>query len=249
MTNPATPVLETRTVTLSVPDGTTMPAYLARPAGKAAAAVLVLQEAFGVNSHIRNVTERFARAGYVALAPALFHRTDATFEGDYGDFSKIMPHMKALNDAGLAADVRAAHDWLTASAGGRASAVGSVGYCMGGRVSFLADAELPLRAAVSYYGGGIAPSPRAMLPDLLGRATDLHAPLLLIWGGLDKHIGKEQRRAVEDALTAAGKPSVHATFSRADHGFFCDERPSYEPKAARQAWALTLEFFASFMGG
>ena len=248
MTEPATPTLETRTVTLSVSDGTTMPAYLARPdAVESGAAVLVFQEAFGVNAHIRDVTERFARAGYTALAPALFHRTDPAFEGGYADFATVMPHMKALTDAGLAADVRAAYDWLTAADGGRAAVVGSVGYCMGGRVSFLADAELPLRAAVSYYGGGIAPSPHGLFPDLLGRASDLHAPMLLFWGGLDKHIGKDQRRAVEDALAAAGKDSTHVTFSKADHGFFCDERASYEPNAARQSWALTLAFFACFL--
>ncbi len=225
MTDTATPALETRTITLSVSDGTTMPAYLARPTGAdSRAAVLVFQEAFGVNAHIRDVAERFARAGYIALAPALFHRTDPAFEGNYGDFSAILPHMKALTDAGLAADVRAAYDWLTAADGGRAAVVGSVGYCLGGRVSFLADAELPLRAAVSYYGGGIAPNPRGMLPDLLGRARTCTAPVLLIWGGLDKHIGEDQRRAVEDALTAAGKNATHVTFSKADHGFFCDQR-------------------------
>ena len=247
MTDTATPALETRTITLSVSDGTTMPAYLARPTGAdSRAAVLVFQEAFGVNAHIRDVAERFARAGYIALAPALFHRTDPAFEGNYGDFSAILPHMKALTDAGLAADGRAAYDWLTAADGGRAAVVGSVGYCLGGRVSFLADAELPLRPPSRTTAAASPPIRAGCSPTCWG-APDLHAPVLLIWGGLDKHIGEDQRRAVEDALTAAGKNATHVTFSKADHGFFCDQRASYEPNAARQSWALTLEFFASFL--
>ena len=109
---------------------------------------------------------------------------------------------------------------------------------MGGRVSFIADSILPLHAAVSFYGGGIA-------PDLLNRAASLHAPILLIWGGLDKHITPELRRSVVETVAAQHKPYVNAEFSQADHGFFCDQRSSYEPKSARQAWALTLEFLRS----
>jgi carboxymethylenebutenolidase len=240
--------IETKTLTLAVPDGTAMPAFLARPAGPVRRpGVLVFQEAFGVNRHIRDVAERLARAGYVALAPALFHRTDAAFEGSYTDIGAVRPHMQALTDAGLAADGRAAHDWLTADDGDQTTAVGVVGFCMGGRVSFLADAELPLRAAVSYYGGGIAPGPQGLFPSLLPRARDLHAPLLLFWGGRDAHIGIDQTRAVEDTLRAAGKTYVQVTFSEAAHGFFCDERASYEPDAARQSWALTLAFFESYL--
>jgi carboxymethylenebutenolidase len=248
MTTPAAHDVETRTLMLAVPDGTAMPAFLARPAGPTPRpGVLVFQEAFGVNRHIRDVTERLARAGYAALAPALFHRTGAAFEGAYGDFGAVRPHMQALTDAGLAADTRAAYGWLTADDGGRAAAVGAVGFCMGGRVSFLAAAELPLRAAVSYYGGGIAPAPQGFFPSLLPRARDLHAPVLLFWGGRDTHIGIDQTRAVEDALRAAGKTYAQVTFSDAGHGFFCDERASYESDTARQSWALTLAFFESYL--
>ncbi len=238
--------IRTETVTLSVADGTRMPAYVARPAGGGnGKGLLVFQEAFGVNAHIRDVTERFAREGYTVLAPALFHRTGPDFEGSYTDFAPVMPHMQALTDEGQGADIRAAHAWLTAADGGGASAVGSTGYCMGGRASFLADALLPLQASVSYYGGGIAPG--GMFPDLLGRAKDLHAPILLFWGGADTHIPAAQTRAVEDSLIAAGKPYEMVTFPEADHGFFCDARASYNPDAARQAWALTLAFFETYL--
>ncbi len=248
MTAAGTPTLETRTVSLCVSDGTTMPAYLARPARtRSSAGLLVFQEAFGVNHHIRDVTERFARAGYTALAPALFHRTDAAFEGAYNQFVASRPHIQALTDTGLMEDIRAGYEWLAADGGGQCAAIGAVGFCLGGRVSFLADAEMPFRAAVSFYGGGIAPGGQRSLPDLLTRAVDLHGPILLFWGGLDAHIRFEQTRAVEDALHAAGKDYTQVTFSQADHGFFCDERDSYEPNAARQAWALTLAFFESYL--
>ncbi len=240
--------IHTETVTLNVSDGTTMPAYVAHPQeGGTRPGLLVLQEAFGVNAHIRDVTERFARAGYTAVAPALFHRTDPNFEGVYTDFAAVRPHMQGLTDDGQSADIKAAYDWLKSSAGGGVAKIGSIGYCMGGRASFLADAMLPLQASVSYYGGGIAPGPQPHFPDLLGRAPDLHAPILLFWGGKDEHIGIQGARAVEDAVRAAGKPYAQVVFSQADHGFFCDARASYNAEAAAQAWALTLSFLAAHL--
>lgn len=237
--------IKTETVTLNVSDGTTMPAYVARPTADGPhPGILVFQEAFGVNAHIKDVTERFAREGYTAIAPALFHRTDPNFKGLYTDFGPAMVHMQALTDDGQTADVHAAYQWLTTDGG--ASAVASTGYCMGGRTSFLADTLLPLKASVSYYGGGIAPS-EGGFPDLLGKAGDLHSPILLFWGGKDEHIGMKAVRAVEDALIAAGKPYEQMVFSLADHGFFCDVRASYNPEAARQAWVLTLEFLKTHM--
>lgn len=237
--------IQTTTVTLNVSDSTSMPAYVARPAhGGPAPGLIVLQEAFGVNAHIRDITERFAREGYVAVAPALFHRTDPHFEGLYTDFAAAMPHVKALTDDGQSADIRAAFDWLKSDAGGSAAKVGSIGYCMGGRASFLADTLLPLQASVSYYGGGIAAGAQPLFPDIRGRASDLHAPILLFWGGKDEHIGLDGARAVEDAIRATGKPYTQVTFSEADHGFFCDARASYSPEAAAEAWPLTLAFLA-----
>ncbi len=238
--------IKTETVNLTVSDGTTMPAYVARPTSSGLhPGILVFQEAFGVNAHIHDLCERFARAGYTAIAPALFHRTDANFKGLYTDFGPAMTHLTALTDDGQTADIHAAYQWLTTEAG--ATAVASTGYCMGGRTSFLADSLLPLRASVSYYGGGIAPSDGGPFPGLLEKAADLHAPILLFWGGLDEHIGTPQVQAVEAALKAAKKPYTQVVFSQADHGFFCDARASYNPDAARQAWALTLEFLATYV--
>jgi carboxymethylenebutenolidase len=238
--------IRTEYVTLKVSDGTVMRSWTARPAaGGARPGLLVFQEAFGVNAHIRDVTERFARKGYVAIAPELFHRTGAGFEGRYDDFPSTAPHTRALKVGEMEADERAAYDWLREHIGKQAL-VAAVGYCMGGRAAFLAGLTLPLGCAVSYYGGGIAPNPGN--PGLLGRAAELRCPILLFWGGKDKHILPEHRRAVNDTLTAEKKNFVDVEISDGDHGFFCDVRPSYNPTAAALAWSLTLDFLKTYSG-
>lgn len=236
---------KTEYVTLSVSDGTSMRAYVAHPEGTPRAGLLVFQEAFGVNAHIRDVTERFAREGYLAISPELFHRTAPGLEAGYTNFNEVMPHLQALTDAGLTADIQASYQWLKNGEAKNLS-VGATGYCMGGRTSILAALTEPLACAVSYYGGGIAPS--GFFPALLDRLKDLNAPTLYFWGGLDAHIGPDAVQAVESTLSGAKKDYVNVVFSAADHGFFCDARASYNPVAARQAWSLTLEFFNAHLG-
>ena len=114
----------------------------------------------------------------------------------------------------------------------------AVGYCMGGRAAYVANTALPLKAAVSYYGGG--------LPPLAGLAPKLSGPHLFFWGGLDHHIPDEHRRAIVNAVREAGKRYIDVVFSHADHGFFCDARASYNPDAAAQAWQLTQAFLNSY---
>jgi carboxymethylenebutenolidase len=233
----------TENVTLQVSDGTSMNAYVATPAeGAKAPGLLVFQEAFGVNAHIRDVTDRFARQGYVAIAPEMFHRTGPGFEGIYSNFPAVMPHMQALTPDGMIADARAAFDWLQKNPRVLPDATACVGYCMGGRVSFLANSAIPLKAAISYYGGGIAPA-------LLPRVAQQHAPMLFFWGALDSHIPKEHIRAIIDAMQEAKKTYVNVEFSDADHGFSCDARPSYKETAAKQAWEISLKFLDTYVKG
>jgi carboxymethylenebutenolidase len=228
-------------------DGSTMEAFVARPADDAVhPALIVLQEAFGVNSHIRDVAQRFGRDGYVTVAPELYHRTAKCFTASYTDFASAMPHFKALTEDGLTADLRATFGWLTSNDFVRPDAIASVGFCLGGRVSFLADAVLPLKAAVSFYGGGIAPT--ATSPGLLHHCPNLRAPILMFWGGKDQHIPPDQRRAVADALLAAKKRFVYVAFSDADHGFSNDERPSYNASASKLAWVMMMEFIRENVG-
>ena len=233
--------IQSENVTLKVSDGSSMNAYVATPAaGGKAAGLLVFQEAFGVNAHIRDVAERFAKLGYVAIAPELFHRTAPGFEGDYANFPGVMPHLQALTPDGIIADARAAFDWLQANPRVLPNATACIGFCMGGRASYLANAGLPLKAAVSFYGGGIVPA-------LLPRAADQHAPILFFWGSLDTHIPKEHVRAIVDAMQEAKKTFVNVEFSDANHAFFCDARPAYKETAAKQAWDLTLRFLSTYV--
>ncbi len=236
--------VSTEKIALQVADGTTMNAFVARPAepGKYPA-MLVLQEAFGVNAHIRDITQRVAREGYAAIAPELFHRTAPPgFEGSYDDFASVMPHTQAVTETGAANDIQAAFDWLRRHSQVMPDRIGSIGFCMGGRLSFLACATVPLRAAVSFYGARIAPA-------LLPRAASLHGPMLFFWGGMDKHIGQDQISAVIEECRRAGKPYVNVEISDADHGFFCDVRSSYNPAAAQEAWCLTRTFLETHVKG
>jgi carboxymethylenebutenolidase len=224
-------------VILKPSDGTEMHAYIAMPKGEGPfPGIIVYQEAFGVNGHIRSVADHFAAEGYVAIAPELFHRTAAPyFEGNYTDFAAIAPHFHGMSDKGLEADIFSVWDWLQAQPNVRKDQITSTGYCLGGRVSFYTNTLLPLKAAVSYYGGRIA-------PDLIRRADKLYAPMLFFWGGLDKHILPDQIDAVISGLKEVNKPYTNVVISTADHGFFCEARTSYNPQAANEAWALTLAF-------
>jgi carboxymethylenebutenolidase len=223
-------------------DGTRMAAYVARPQGGGRRpGLIVVQEAFGVNAHIRDVADRFAREGFTAIAPELYHRTAPGFEGRYDDFPSARPHYEAVTAETLTADLTAAHAWLIERGGVAEGNAAAIGFCMGGRAAFFAAAILPLKAAVSFYGAGIAPS-------LLDLVPKIAAPLLLVWGGRDGHIPPEQIAAVTGALRAAGKPFVNAEFSEAGHGFFCDARASYHAPSAASAWALALQFLKDRVG-
>ena len=233
--------VRTEKITLQVADGTSMNAYVATPAdGGPLPGLLVFQEAFGVNPHIRDVTERLAKQGYIAIAPEMFHRTGPGFECEYTNFPACKPHIEALTPEGMIADATSAYDWLQKNPRVLPNSTSSIGWCMGGRVSFLANSALPLKAAISFYGGGIAPT-------LLPRSFQLHAPMLFFWGGLDKHITVDQIRSVVDVMREAKKTYVNVEFSDADHGFFCDARGSYKETAAKQAWKLALSFLSTYV--
>jgi carboxymethylenebutenolidase len=234
---PSVDQIATRKTSLAVADGTTMDAYVARPANAGKhPAILVFQEIFGINAHIRDVADRFARAGLVAIAPELFHRSAAPgTEIAYNDGSTGMAHARTLTTEQLVLDIKSAYEFLAKDPGVHTDRIASVGFCMGGRVSFLACAKVPLQAAISFYGGGIAPT-------LLAHVAEFRAPILFFWGGQDKHIGQDQIRAVVDECKRLGKPYVNVEFSEADHAFFRDVGPTYHPGAASLAWNLMESF-------
>ncbi len=227
--------LETGYVEITVDSESTMPVYTAAPPGASECpGLLVFMEAFGVNSHIRDVVRRYARRGYVVASPDLYHRNEPGFEGSYTDLDPVMEQRNHVSANTLTADVEASYEWLYSDERTDGSFIGSVGYCMGGKTSFLANTTVPLQASVCYYGGGIS--------NLLDRVGDLQAPILFIWGGQDEHIGSENRRMILDTIQEEGHPHTQITFSEAGHGFACDARDSYHPQATRQALALTREF-------
>src|SRR2546429_5320990 len=166
--------MDTRTIELATIDGP-MSLYEARPEGDARGAVIVVQEAFGVNPYIEDVTRRFADTGYHAVAPHFFHRAGGG-TAPYTDFSKVIPLYEHLDDDGILVDVDAALAHLHAS-GWEDPSVGTVGFCFGGRVTFLVALRRPLRAAAGLYRGGIVPRRIPPLPPLVGENSQLPKPL------------------------------------------------------------------------
>ncbi|HEY8782556.1 MAG TPA: dienelactone hydrolase family protein [Mucilaginibacter sp.] len=225
-------------VNLEIADGTDMEAYTAIPAdalGRNSPGLILIQEAYGVNHHIRDVADRFAAQGFVVIAPELFHcSAPSYFEGSYSDFSAIMPHIQALTVEGNEADLKAAYHFLKHHELVNPANIFSIGYCMGGRVSFLANATLPLSAGVSYYAGNIK--------QVADKAADISGRHLFFWGGLDKHIGQDQIDAVINAMDKAGKEYINVKISYADHAFACDERPSYNKKLPKKHGHLRWRF-------
>ena len=140
--------------------------------------------------------------------------------------------MQAAKETTIESDVKATFAWLKANT--QVYKLASVGYCMGGRVSFLANSVLPLSAAISYYGGN--------MPSLLDRTAKLSGPMVLFWGERDQHIPAEHGNQVMTSMRESKKEYIDILFSNADHGFFCDARQSYEPNSARLSWDVVQSF-------
>jgi carboxymethylenebutenolidase len=218
-----------------------MELYEAVPDGPAAQAVIVIQEAFGVNDHIRDVTRRFADAGYHAVAPALFHRAGGGV-AEYGDMESVVKLIEGFTDDGVLVDVDATRDHL-AAAGLTDAATGIVGFCMGGRVTFLVAIRRRLGAAVGFYGGGIVAAGRFPLPALVEEAGRLQTPWLGLFGDLDAGIPVDHVERLREALDATA-PVDHdiVRYPDAGHGFHCDARDSFHAESAADGWSRTLDW-------
>ena len=238
--------MSTRTLELTTAHGT-MPLYEARPDGDARGAVIVIQEAFGVNAHIEDVARRFADAGYHAVAPHLFHRAGGG-TAPYGDFSKVLPLYEHLDDAGILVDVDASREHLHV-AGWDDHQVGIVGFCFGGRVTFLVALRRGLGAAVGFYGGGIVTARFPQFPALVDEAAGLQTPWLGLFGDQDQSIPVEDVERVRAALQTASVPTEIVRYPDAGHGFHCDVRDAYDETAAKDAWNRTLAWFENHLSG
>ena len=220
--------------TLTSADGFTLAAYRAEPEGPVRGGVVVIQEIFGVNSHIRSVADRYAAAGYLAIAPALFDRAERNVELGYEaeDLAAGIAIASGKIDFSLAmADTVAAGK--VAAEGGR---VGIVGYCFGGTVAAAAAVNCAdtFAASASYYGGGTA--------GLVGTGVPA-MPIIAHYGALDAYI---PRSDVDKVRSAWSEAEVHVY--DADHGFHCDQRASFSAIPAAMAQARTFRLFAKHLG-
>ncbi|HJT06323.1 MAG TPA: dienelactone hydrolase family protein [Stellaceae bacterium] len=220
-----------QTITLAAKDGHKLGAYRADPSGTPRGAIVIVQEIFGVNRHMRHVTDDFAKQGYVALSPALFDRVENGIELGYDPKS-----IEAGRDIrakvpldGTLADLQAAIDAVKS-----AGKVGIVGYCWGGGLAFLAATRLSgVAAAVGYYGGLVAAHAQ----------EKPRVPVLLHFGDSDQSIPMSDVEKVREA-----RPDVTTYVYKAGHGFSCDERGSYNAEASKLALERTLKFFRENIG-
>jgi len=222
-------------VDLQATDGFSFPAYVAQPTGTAKGAVVVLQEIFGVNSHIRSVADGYANEGYLAVAPSTFHRVKPGVELGYtqDDMAAgfaLKTAVEALPAPGVLQDIQAAIRHAA-----QAGKVGIVGYCWGGLLTWRSACTLDgLSAAVCYYGGGMT------TPDEAARQPKV--PTMAHFGEKDHWIPLESVEAFRKA-----HPEVEVHVYKADHGFNCDQRASHDAAAARQARERTLAFFVKHL--
>ncbi|HZO81864.1 MAG TPA: dienelactone hydrolase family protein [Candidatus Binataceae bacterium] len=220
-----------------------MPCFLARPAtGGPYPGVVVVMEAFGLNANIRRITERLAAEGFIAIAPNLYFRQPDNVVG-YDNLPGALRLMGTLRDEQVVADMTAAIDYLKGLKEAKPS-FGTVGFCMGGRVAFLtACRNSEVKAAVPFYGGGMGRPGPGGDKSPLDYVAGLRAPVLAFFGGKDAFIPLAEVDKFRDALKAAGKPADVVLYNDADHGFMCDERPSYHPAHSKEAWSRMVAFF------
>ena len=228
-----------------------LPAFVARPAGSGRhPAVIIVNEVFGLHEYIRDICRRLAHLGYVAIAPEFFHRNDpgrslaATM-----DFKVISAIVSEAKNDQVMGDVGTAIAWLEKQPFVDRRRLGITGFCWGGAVVWMAAAKFPqLKAGVAWYGRLAPPSPGDPVTDVrkypLEIAGDLKAPVLGLYGGLDKGIPLADVDAMRAALKAAGKSgSDIIVYPAAEHGFHADYRPSYNAAAATDGWARLLAHF------
>jgi carboxymethylenebutenolidase len=219
--------MSTETVVLSTEDGHSLDAYVARPDGTPKGGIVVIQEIFGLTGHIKIMTEQFAAAGYLAVAPAMFDRVNKNAVLDYADFDTARETMAKLDREQSVLDMKAAVDYAS-SAGN----VGIIGFCWGGAMADLAGCNDLVSAAVSYYG--------RMTIEWL----DLHptCPTLYHYGEIDQLIPLETIEKIQRK-----RSGLVRVWGNADHGFCSEGRPSFHKQAARDSMELTLEFFAEHL--
>lgn len=233
-------------VKIPVKDGE-VPAYRAMPAGgKSLPTVLVVQEIFGVHEHLKDVCRRFARQGYLAIAPELYAR-----QGDpskYSDWKQLFAEVVSqVPDAQVMSDLDATVAWAGKTGSGDVARVGVTGFCWGGRIVWLYAAHsTTLKAGVAWYGRLAGQSSPLQPTYPLDVVAELKAPVLGLYGGQDQGIPLADVEKMRAALAAAKNPSEIVVYPDAGHGFNADYRPSYDAEAAKDGWRRCLEWFREY---
>jgi carboxymethylenebutenolidase len=216
--------------------------------------IIVIMEAFGVNEHFRRLTERFSSWGMVAVTPDLYHRLPRDRRVvAYGDRETAMNNLSRMKDEEAREDISRALTLLKEDPRVDSGRIAVVGFCMGGRLSFLSSEWFgnEIHCAISFYGGGIG-APKGYFPGHtevpLAGVRKIAANLLLFYGEKDSFIPEEERNAVSSALEKAGKKFRMITYPGAEHGFFCEDRPSYHPESARSAEKEMKSFLSACLG-
>jgi carboxymethylenebutenolidase len=242
--------LSTEKVEIPVAGAEAMGAYVARPkSGGPFPAVLVFEEIFGINAHIREIAERIAREGYLAVAPDYHHRAwPRGSEIPYGPegMKKGMELIPKLTAAGLSADIEAAVAYARARNDVRAERLGAIGFCIGGHVAYLAAATQPIAATASFYGGGIATFSPGGGPPTVTRSGDIKGRILCLFGKNDSMISQDNVRTIAHALEQHHVRHEIVVYEDCGHAFMCAaaERGSHNAKAASDAWERVKRLFA-----
>ncbi|NJL46329.1 MAG: dienelactone hydrolase family protein [Leptolyngbyaceae cyanobacterium SM2_5_2] len=240
-----------RTETVSITSGDlAIPAYLAEPSRPGTfGGVVVIQEVFGVNSHIREVAERLAGAGYVAIAPHIYHRQAPGFEVGYteADLDQGRQYKLGTRADELLSDVAGAIAHLYTKPNVSRAGVGCIGFCFGGHVAYLAATLPEVKATASFYGAGLTTTTPGGGDPTLSRTPEIGGMLYGFFGSEDPLISLEEVDQIETALTEHGVPHKIFRYVGANHGFFCDQRYSYHAEAAKDAWEKVLELFKTVL--
>jgi carboxymethylenebutenolidase len=228
-------------------NGFQVPAYRAQPAGKTKLpVVLVVQEIFGVHEYIADTARRFARAGYLAIAPELYARQGDP--GQYGEIGKLMSELVSnVPDAQVMADLDGALKWAAGN-GGDARRAGVTGFCWGGRIVWLYSAHAPVKAGVAWYGRLVGPASDLTPKHPVDVAAQLKAPVLGLYGGKDQGIPLDtvdRMKAALSAGSAAARQSRFVVYPGAPHGFHADYRSSFVQPAAEDGFKRALDWFKS----
>ncbi|MBW4657523.1 MAG: dienelactone hydrolase family protein [Drouetiella hepatica Uher 2000/2452] len=221
-------------------------AYLAEPiATSTFPAIIVLQEIFGVNAHIRDVVERFAKAGYVAIAPALYQRLAPGYESGYDPEAikqgRIYKDQTRADE--LISDIQSTVDYLY-TLPSVTGAIGCIGFCFGGHVAYLAATLPGIKATASFYGAGIPTFTPGGGEPTIAHTPEIQSILYAFFGLDDASIPPDHVEQIEAALQQHQIPHKIFRYAGAEHGFFCDRRPAYNPTAAADAWTQVLALFS-----